>query len=54
MNSLVQIKEKIQRANRLHNARLLATKKGEVVPYRRSTYKDRLNQAQKDLEANES
>ncbi len=53
MNNLVLIKEKIQRAERLHKAKLLATKKGEVASYRRSTYEKRRKQAQIDFESNE-
>ena len=39
MNNLLQIREKINRANRLYEAQLLATKSGEVTPYRRSSLK---------------
>ena len=38
MNNLLQIREKIIRANRLYEAQLLATKSGEVTPYRRSVF----------------
>ncbi len=50
MNNLLQIRDKINRANRLHQAQLLATKNGEVTPYRRSVFEERIRQAQKDLE----
>ena len=50
MNNLLQIRDKINRANRLHQAQLLATKNGEVTPYRRSVFEERMRQAQKDLE----
>ena len=50
MNNLLQIREKIKRANRLHKAQLLATKNGEVIPYRRSVFEERIRQTQKDLE----
>ena len=42
MNNLLQIREKINRANRLNEARLLATKNGEVTPYRRSVFEERI------------
>ena len=50
MNNLVLIRDKIKRANRLHQARLLATKNGEVIPYKRSVFEERIKQAQKELE----
>ncbi len=50
MNKLVQIRAKIKRAERLHQAQLLATENGEITPYKRSSYQERVKQAQKDLE----
>ena len=50
MNNLLQIRDKIKRANRLHQAQLLATKNGEVTPYRRSVFEERIRQTQKELE----
>ena len=50
MNNLLQIREKIKRANRLHEAQILATKSGEVTPYRRSVFEERIRQAQKEME----
>ena len=47
MNNLVQIREKIKKEERLHQAKLLATKNGEVTPYRRSVYLERLNEVKK-------
>ena len=47
MNNLLQIREKIKRANRLHKSKLLATKNGEVTPYRRSVFEERIRQTQK-------
>ena len=52
MNNLVQIREKIKKEERLHQAKLLATKNGEVTPYRRSVYLDRLEEAKKLLSSN--
>jgi len=49
MNNLLQIREKIKRANRLHKAQILATKNGEVIPYRRSVFEERIRQTQKAM-----
>ena len=54
MNNLLQIREKITRANRLHKAKLLATKNGEVTPYRRSIFEERIRQTQKEIKLKES
>ena len=54
MNNLLQIREKIMRANRLHEAQLLATKNGEVTPYRRSIFEERIRQTQKEMSLKES
>ena len=54
MNNLLQIREKITKANRLYEAQLLATKNGEVTPYRRSTFEERINQAQKEIKLEDS
>ena len=51
MNNLLQIREKIKRANRLYEAQLLATKNGEVIPYRRSVFEERIRQAQKGIKS---
>tara|TARA_Y100000589_G_scaffold291647_1_gene295276 strand:- start:74 stop:232 length:159 start_codon:yes stop_codon:yes gene_type:complete len=50
MNNLVKIREKIKRSERLHQAQLLATKNGEVTPYRNSVFKKRQQKAYQDLE----
>ena len=50
MNNLLQIREKIKKASRLHRSQLLATKNGQVSPYRRSVFEERIRQTQKDLE----
>ena len=52
MNNLVQIREKIKKEERLHQAKLLATKNGEVTPYRRSIYSKRLEEAKKQVLTN--
>jgi len=49
MNNLLQIREKIKRANRLYEAQLLATKSGEVNPYRRSVFEERIRKTQKEI-----
>ena len=49
MNNLLQIREKIYRAKRLNEAQLLATKNGEVTPYRRSVFEERIRQTQKEM-----
>jgi len=54
MNNLLQIREKINRANRLYEAQLLATKNGEVTPYRRSVFKERIKQTQKEITLKDS
>ena len=54
MNNLLQIREKMKRANRLFEAQLLATKNGEVTPYRRSIFEERIRQAQKEMRYKES
>ena len=54
MNNLLQIREKIKRANRLYKAQLLATKNGEITPYRRSVFEERIRQTQKELKLKET
>ena len=49
MNNLLQIREKINRAKRLNQAQLLATKNGEVKPYRRSVFEERIRETQKEM-----
>ena len=49
MNNLLQIREKIKKANRLYKAQLLATKNGEVTPYRRTVFEERIRQTQKEM-----
>ena len=53
MNNLLQIREKIKRANKLHVAQLLATKNGEVAPYRRSVFEERIRKTQKEMKLKE-
>ena len=53
MNNLLKIREKIKRAKRLYEAKLLATKNGEVTPYRRSVFEERVRKVQKEMRFNE-
>ena len=48
MNNLLQIRDKIKRANRLYEAQLLATKSGEVTPYRRSVLEERIRNTKRN------
>ena len=50
MNNLVLIREKIKRAERLNEAKLIATKNGEITPYSRSIFELRQKEARKDME----
>ncbi len=54
MYNLLQIREKIKKANRLFEAQLLATKNGEVTPYRRSVFEERIRQTQKEIKLKNS
>tara|TARA_B100001989_G_C24255547_1_gene324251 strand:- start:399 stop:569 length:171 start_codon:yes stop_codon:yes gene_type:complete len=54
MKNLIQIREKIKRANRLFEAQLLATKNGEVTPYRRSLFEERIRKTQEEIELKDS
>ena len=54
MNNLLQLRDKIKRANRLYEAQLLATKNGEVTPYKRSIFEDRIRETQKEIELQDS
>ena len=54
MNNLLQIREKITRANRLYKAQILATKNGETTRYRRSVFEERIRQTQKEMKLKES
>ena len=50
MNNLLQIREKINKDTKLRQAQLLATKNGEVTPYKSSVFQERVKAVQKDLE----
>ena len=54
MNNLLQIREKVKRANRLYEGQLLAIKSGEVTPYRRSVFEERIRQTQKEMKLQDS
>ena len=53
MNNLLKIRDKITRADRLYKAQLLATKNGEVTPYRRSVFEERIRKTQKEMTLND-
>ena len=50
MNNLLQIREKINKAKRLYQTQLLATKNGEITSYRRLVFEERTRQAQKEMQ----
>ena len=54
MNNLVLIRKKIKRAERLHKAKLLATKNGEFTFYSQSVFELRQEQARRDMESLDS
>ena len=54
MNNLSQIRDKIKRSKRLYEAQLLATKNGEVTPYRRSVFEKRISQTKEEMRLKES
>ena len=54
MNNLLQKREKIKRANRLCESQLLVTKRGEVTPYRRSVFEERISEIQKEIKLQDS
>ena len=54
MNNLLQIREKIKRANRRYEAQLLANKSGEVTPYRSSVFEERIRKTQKEMKLKDS
>ena len=54
MNNLLKIREKINKANKLYEAQLLATKNGEITPYRRSVFEERIRQTQKEMKLKDS
>ena len=53
MNNLVNLRKKIKRADRLHQAKLIATKNGRFIKYKPSVFEERRKQAQKDLNIQE-
>ena len=54
MNNLLRIREKINKAKRLNDAQILATKNGEVTPYRRSVFEERMRKTQKEIKFKDS
>ena len=54
MNNLVLIREKIRKAERLHQAQLHATRNGKVITYNNSIFKQRQEQTRKEMESQNS
>ena len=54
MNNLLQIREKINKAKRLKQAQLLAIKNGEVTPYIRSVFLEKIRQIRKEMDLKDS
>ena len=54
MNNLLQIRKKIKKANRLFKAQLSATINGEVTPYRKSVFEERIRKTQQEIEYKDS
>ena len=54
MNNHLQIREKIKRANRLYETQILATKNGEVTPYKRFVFEERIRKTQKEMKLRDS
>ena len=54
MNNLLLTKERIKRAERLHQAQLAATQNGMLISYRRSAFEERQQQAREEVAANDS
>ena len=54
MNNLLQIRDKINKAIRLHQAQILATQNGRITPYRRSVFEERIREAQKEMRSQDT
>ena len=54
MNNLLQIREKINKAKRLKQAQLYAIKNGEVTPYIRSVFLEKIRQIRKEMDLKDS
>ena len=54
MNNLIQIREKIKKARRLYQSQLLATRNGQFTPYRNSVFEQRVREARRDMELQDS
>ena len=54
MNNLLKIREKIKKSNRLNEAKILATKNGELTPYRRSVFEERIKQTQEEMRSQDT
>ena len=54
MNNLLLTKERIKRAERLHQAQLAATQNGMLISYMRSAFVQRQKQAREEVPAMDS
>ena len=54
MNNLVLTKKRIKKAERLHAARLAATKNGKLISYKPSVFEERQKQAREEVAAMDS
>ena len=54
MNNLLLTKERIKRAERLHQAQLSATQNGMLFAYRRSAFEERQKQSCEDVSSVDS
>ena len=54
MNNLLITKERIKKAERLHQAQLAATKNGKFISYRPSVFEERQNQGREEVAAMDS
>ena len=54
MNNLLLTKERIKRAERLHQAQLVATQNEMLIAYRRSAFEERQKKAREEVAANDS
>ena len=54
MNNLLKIREKINKANRLCEDQILAMKNGEITPYGRSVFEERIRLKEKEMKLQKS
>ena len=54
MNNLLLIRERIKKAERLHQAQLAATRNGQVISYKSSVFEERQKQSREEVAAMDS